>query len=215
MARAVLVAAAGALASAFVLRRFLRSRRWFDRSPAAAQCACCTASTTRGLTTPSKRPRPVDPSDDDATPARPDRLNSDPNAATKRTSHLTWDEYFMAVAFLSAQRSKDPNRQVGACVVNSDRKIVGIGYNGFPWGCSDDQLPWAKKGASALDTKYPYVCHAELNAIMNANSKTLRVRPPASRRAPDARRASPAHSPHAPWTRARLSLRVRRAARST
>lgn len=79
-----------------------------------------------------------------------------PPKTGKRTNYLTWDEYFMAVAFLSAQRSKDPNSQVGACVVNSDRKIVGIGYNGMPNGCSDDELPWARHGESELDTKYPY-----------------------------------------------------------
>ena len=79
----------------------------------------------------------------------------------------------MAVALLSAQRSKDPNTQVGACVANEQNKIVGVGYNGFPWGCSDDELPWNRDG-SFLDTKYPYVCHAELNAVLNAISKDLR-----------------------------------------
>ncbi len=79
----------------------------------------------------------------------------------------------MAVALLSAQRSKDPNTQVGACVANAQNKIVGVGYNGFPWGCSDDELPWAREG-SFLDTKYPYVCHAELNAVLNAISTDLR-----------------------------------------
>ncbi|WPD21826.1 MAG: dCMP deaminase family protein [Candidatus Electrothrix scaldis] len=90
----------------------------------------------------------------------------------KRTDCLSWDEYFMAVALLSGQRSKDPNTQVGACVADSDNKIVGVGYNGFPWGCSDDELPWNREGAY-LDTKYPYVCHAELNAVLNATSRNL------------------------------------------
>ncbi|WP_446009727.1 deoxycytidylate deaminase [Candidatus Electrothrix sp.] len=90
----------------------------------------------------------------------------------KRTDCLTWDEYFMAVALLSGQRSKDPNTQVGACVADSDNKIVGVGYNGFPWGCSDDELPWSREG-DYLDTKYPYVCHAELNAVLNATSRNL------------------------------------------
>lgn len=85
----------------------------------------------------------------------------------KRSDYLSWDEYFMAVALLSAQRSKDPNTQVGACIVNQERKIVGVGYNGFPIGCSDDNLPWGREG-DPLDTKYPYVCHAELNAILNS-----------------------------------------------
>ncbi|XP_048160711.1 deoxycytidylate deaminase isoform X3 [Corvus hawaiiensis] len=92
----------------------------------------------------------------------------------KREDYLEWPEYFMAVAFLSAQRSKDPSSQVGACIVNSENKIVGIGYNGMPNGCSDDVLPWTRTGANRLDTKYPYVCHAELNAIMNKNSADVK-----------------------------------------
>ncbi len=91
----------------------------------------------------------------------------------KRHDYLSWDEYFMAVALLSAQRSKDPSTQVGACVTTSDHKIVGVGYNGFPWGCSDDELPWAREG-DFLDTKYPYVCHAELNAVLNSTATNLR-----------------------------------------
>jgi len=88
----------------------------------------------------------------------------------KRTDYLSWEEYFMAVAQLSARRSKDPSTQVGACVVNKNKRIIGIGYNGFPTGCSDDQLPWAREG-DLLDTKYPYVCHAEMNAITNSANK--------------------------------------------
>lgn len=91
----------------------------------------------------------------------------------KRQGYLSWDEYFMAVAILSGQRSKDPNTQVGACVANDRNKIVGVGYNGFPWGCSDDELPWDREG-SYLDTKYPYVCHAELNAVLNSITPDLR-----------------------------------------
>eukprot|EP01041_Mallomonas_annulata_P005349 gene5349-10696_t len=93
---------------------------------------------------------------------------------TKRDNVIIWDDYFMAVAFLSAMRSKDPNTQVGACIVNPDQRIVGIGYNGFPRGCSDDELPWAKEADDELDTKYPYVCHAEVNAILNKNSADVR-----------------------------------------
>lgn len=85
----------------------------------------------------------------------------------KRTDYISWDEYFMAVAVLSSMRSKDPNTQVGACIVSPQKKIVGTGYNGFPIGCSDEDLPWARQGAP-LDTKYMYVCHAELNAILNS-----------------------------------------------
>jgi len=84
----------------------------------------------------------------------------------KRENYISWDEYFMGVALLSAKRSKDPNTQVGACIVNDKNKIVGAGYNGLPTGCHDDDFPWAKTG-SYLDTKYPYICHAELNAILN------------------------------------------------
>ena len=87
-----------------------------------------------------------------------------------RRDHLSWDDYFMSVAMLSAQRSKDPSTQVGACIVNADRKIVGIGYNGFPIGCDDDSLPWTRESEDPLQTKYPYVCHAEMNAIMNAHA---------------------------------------------
>ncbi|XP_063715964.1 deoxycytidylate deaminase-like [Symsagittifera roscoffensis] len=91
----------------------------------------------------------------------------------KRNDYLSWDEYFMSVALLSAQRSKDPNRQVGACVVNSDNKIVSVGYNGFPVGCDDDDFPWGKKGGF-LDTKYAYVCHAEMNAVVNRNTTQVK-----------------------------------------
>lgn len=84
----------------------------------------------------------------------------------KRQDYISWDEYFMGVALLSGKRSKDPSTQVGACIVNDQRKIVGAGYNGLPIGCSDDEFPWSKQG-DFLDTKYPYVCHAELNAILN------------------------------------------------
>ncbi|CAM9363077.1 unnamed protein product, partial [Heterosigma akashiwo] len=94
--------------------------------------------------------------------------------AGKRTDYISWDDYFMAVAFLSSMRSKDPSTQVGACIVNPEKKIVGIGYNGFPLGCGDDELPWARKAENELDTKYPYVCHAELNAILNKNSADVK-----------------------------------------
>lgn len=85
---------------------------------------------------------------------------------SKRSNYISWDEYFMGVALLSAKRSKDPSTQVGACIVNAKNKIVGAGYNGLPAGCNDDEFPWEKQG-DFLHTKYPYVCHAELNAILN------------------------------------------------
>ena len=86
----------------------------------------------------------------------------------KRQDYISWDEYFMGIALLSAKRSKDPSTQVGACIVNQYNKIVGIGYNGFPIGCDDDQLPWGKTSEDTNETKYPYVVHAEANAILNS-----------------------------------------------
>lgn len=85
----------------------------------------------------------------------------------KREDYISWDEYFMGVALLSARRSKDPVTQVGACIVNDKKRIVGIGYNGFPRGVDDDQFPWDKK-AEWINSKYPYVVHAEMNAILNS-----------------------------------------------
>ncbi|KAK4569051.1 hypothetical protein RGQ29_004448 [Quercus rubra] len=130
----------GALASAFALRFFLNpKKKHFPKTLNGVVSANCSP------------PNPFDPS--------------------KRKEYLSWDDYFMAIAFLSAERSKDPNRQVGACLVSQNGIILGIGYNGFPRGCSDDKLPWAKKSKSGdpLETKYPYVCHAEVNAILNTN----------------------------------------------
>ena len=91
----------------------------------------------------------------------------------KRTDYINWEEYFMGIAMLAAKRSKDPNTQVGACIVSKDNIIISTGYNGMPKGCSDDEFPWARSGAE-VDTKYPYVVHAELNAILNANGRDLR-----------------------------------------
>lgn len=89
----------------------------------------------------------------------------------KRTDYINWDEYFMGVAILASKRSKDPNTQVGACIVDKDNIILSTGYNGFPYGCSDDEYPWAREGK---DTKYSYVVHAELNAILNSRGKDLK-----------------------------------------
>ena len=88
------------------------------------------------------------------------------NLGKKRENYISWDEYFMAIAKLSAMRSKDPSTQVGACIVSNDNRILSIGYNGAPNGFEDDKFPWAREGEN-LNTKYPYVCHAELNAILN------------------------------------------------
>lgn len=91
----------------------------------------------------------------------------------KRDNYISWDEYFMGIALISAKRSKDPNTQVGACIVDLNNKIIGIGYNGFPIGCSDEDFPWDNQG-EFLETKYPYTCHAELNAILNSIGKELK-----------------------------------------
>ena len=92
---------------------------------------------------------------------------------SKRSNYISWDEYFMGIALLSGERSKDPNSQVGACIVSPDNKILSIVYNGFPIGCSDDEIPWDREG-DFVDTKYPYVCHSELNAILNYTGSTLK-----------------------------------------
>lgn len=99
---------------------------------------------------------------------------NDHHVVTKRIGYLEWSEYFMATAFLAAQRSKDPSTQVGAVIVNAERKIVGIGYNGFPTGCDDDAFPWNKLGSDPMQLKYMYVVHAEVNAILNKNSETVK-----------------------------------------
>ena len=90
----------------------------------------------------------------------------------KRQDYISWDEYFMGVSKLSGMRSKDPNTQVGACIVSEDNKILSMGYNGFPIGCSDEEFPWDREGAYA-DTKYPYVTHGEMNAILNYRGGSL------------------------------------------
>lgn len=92
---------------------------------------------------------------------------------SKRTDYITWDEYFMGVAKLSGLRSKDPNTQVGCCIVSPDNKILSMGYNGFPVGCSDNDFPWLRDGDDPLSTKYVYVVHSELNAILNYRGGSL------------------------------------------
>lgn len=111
----------------------------------------------------------------------------------KREKYLEWPDYFMAMAFLAAKRSKDPSTQVGCCIVNEDKKIVALGYNGFPIGCSDDVckcsfvsyfhfihpskmqvFPWGKEANDPLESKYTYVCHAEVNAVLNKNASDLK-----------------------------------------
>lgn len=90
----------------------------------------------------------------------------------KRREYISWDDYFMGVALLAAERSKDPNTRVGACIVDKQNRILSTGYNGFPHGCSDDEFPWGREGAD-VETKYPYVVHAELNAILNTRGTSL------------------------------------------
>ena len=91
----------------------------------------------------------------------------------KRDGYISWDEFFMGAAILCAERSKDPNTQVGACIVNNENRILSVGYNGFPSGCNDDEFPWERSAADSYDTKYLYVCHAELNAILNCRGQSL------------------------------------------
>ena len=91
----------------------------------------------------------------------------------KRTDYITWDEYFMGVAILAGKRSKDPSTQVGACIVSPDNKILSMGYNGLPCGCSDDEFPWGRTNDDPLKTKYVYVTHSELNAILNYRGGSL------------------------------------------
>ena len=90
----------------------------------------------------------------------------------KRQDYLSWDEYFMGIAELSSRRSKDPSTQVGACIVDDNNKIMSVGYNGMPSGCSDDVFPWDRQGGN-LETKYFFVCHAELNALLNYRGGSL------------------------------------------
>ena len=92
---------------------------------------------------------------------------------SKRKDYISWDEYFMGVAMLSAKRSKDPGTQVGACIVSPQNKILSMGYNGFPIGCSDDEFPWEREATDPYDTKYSYVTHAEMNAILNFRGGNL------------------------------------------
>ena len=91
----------------------------------------------------------------------------------KREVYISWDEYFMGIAILSSKRSKDPSTQVGCCIVSQDNKILSMGYNGFPKGCSDDEFPWGKNSNKYDETKYAYVAHAELNAILNNPGASL------------------------------------------
>ncbi|KAJ9559535.1 hypothetical protein OSB04_004695 [Centaurea solstitialis] len=192
-------------------------------STAAIAGAVASAIAIRLLANPRKKPSSAAASNSAAV-LRRNSSSGDPYDPSKRNGYLSWDDYFMAIAFLSAERSKDPNRQyllyfftkwepndfpntwrilspkpvrdklrsgmgvhllsmckrrkvdvkvlmVGACLVSQDGIILGIGYNGFPRGCSDDKLPWSKKSKNGdpLETKYPYVCHAEVNCILNTN----------------------------------------------
>lgn len=92
----------------------------------------------------------------------------------KRTDYISWDEYFMGISLLASMRSKDPSTQVGACIVNDDNIILSTGYNGFPKGCDDDIFPWERENDEVNKTKYPYVVHAELNAILNSGGRSLK-----------------------------------------
>ena len=91
----------------------------------------------------------------------------------KRSDYISWDEYFMGIARMSSMRSKDPNTQVGCCIVSQENRILSVGYNGFPMGCSDDEFPWDREGEDPLQTKYLYTTHSELNAILNYTGGSL------------------------------------------
>ncbi len=91
----------------------------------------------------------------------------------KRSDYISWDEYFMGIAKMSSMRSKDPNTQVGCCIVSQENRILSVGYNGFPMGCSDDEFPWDREGEDPLQTKYLYTTHSELNAILNYTGGSL------------------------------------------
>ena len=91
----------------------------------------------------------------------------------KRSDYISWDEYFMGIAKMSSMRSKDPNTQVGCCIVSQENRILSVGYNGFPMGCSDYEFPWDREGEDPLQTKYLYTTHSELNAILNYTGGSL------------------------------------------
>lgn len=184
--RSLLLFPAAATAAAVLL--LLRRRRSSGYGAAARLCEPCEPAEGEEETAGGKRPLPeaLPPSSSPGARLTPRRallgggspreigLSKDVAATTKRENTIDWHDYFMSVAMLSAFRSKDPSKQVGACIVDPKRqRIVGIGYNGFPWGCSDDDLPWARTGESKLETKHPYVCHAEMNAIFNKNCSSL------------------------------------------
>lgn len=143
----------------------------------AARSSASSIVPDPNLQDPTKSERPVETSLTvrSAPGSSPSCAVLDPYSSEKRPNPLSWDDYFMALAFLSAQRSKDPNKQVGACIVSQQRIILSIGYNGFPRGIADESLPWAKLSGKGdpLETKYPYVCHAEANAILNANTNKM------------------------------------------
>ncbi|XP_014217394.1 deoxycytidylate deaminase-like [Copidosoma floridanum] len=107
-------------------------------------------------------------------PQSSEKQNDKRDVNSRRLDYINWDDYFMAVAFLAAMRSKDPCSQVGACIVNNEKKIVGVGYNGMPNGCSDNDFPWKKHSDDPLENKFLYVCHAELNAILNKQSESVK-----------------------------------------
>lgn len=177
-----------AATTAAMMLLLLRRRRCSNRGATTLLCEPCEPAEGEAKEAGAAQPPPeaLSPSSSPAVRATPRRalvgsgspreigLSKDVTATTRRENYIDWHDYFMSVAMLSAYRSKDPSKQVGACIVDPKRqRIVGIGYNGFPWGCSDDELPWARKGASVLETKHPYVCHAEMNAIFNKNSASL------------------------------------------
>ena len=92
----------------------------------------------------------------------------------ERQDYLSWDQYFMALAEICSLRSKDPNTRVGSCLVDENHKVISLGYNGMPTGCEDIKMPWGREDKEFLKTKYPFVCHAELNAILNSKGRAYK-----------------------------------------
>lgn len=139
-------------------------------------------ATTRAYVTPQSK-SPVDSSstddlsNDDIRSLLINEAGFDTNAErstanVKRSDYISWEDFFFGVAVLSSRRSKNPVAPYGACIVDAENRVVGIGYDGLPAGCADDCIPYnlpTKKGEKLpfLHKMDPYICHAEVNAILN------------------------------------------------
>jgi len=146
-----------------------------NKHPTRSTTVASPSKTVSRIPSPTKsvHDKRVTPASTNALPSSSSSCEKHEERVCKRRDYLDWDEYFLSVAMLSAMRSKDPSTQVGACIVNANKRIVGIGYNGFPktLANNDDALPWNRQSSLGENhTKYPYVCHAEMNAILNKNN---------------------------------------------